>query len=330
MHFTDSDYRRYIMMSHRHHLLVEGKDDKRSFRVLFDEIFRSNSPVDVQSAHDFPNKNGLGNREFVEAIADGISDREYANRFAAFVDREFRGFSVGNTITDEIRGHFVDRRLVWSRGHSIENYLFDFRTMIQTLRAFCTSEHYQGALDSLEDVFDDTVRVASAITLASVTLQQSGVTSALDILKNAVDSQCLSVIGKRVIVNYTVLEELLRTRMKLDTTRAAQAIESLQKWQRVVEDLPFEDARWFCHGHIGLAIIWATFGACLFGAAQAAGCDRPKDEARKATQAAEAVRFNACLDSWCRRVVLGESEYPSVLLGLLALEACTPITGVSS
>lgn len=319
MQFNESDYRRYVMMSHRCHLLVEGRDDKRLFGILFEELFDGESTIDIQSAEDFDALGGMGSREFVEFVEASIHSREYAQRFVAFVDREFREFEYGPPVLDRLKTHRVYNRLIWSRGHSIENYLFDFETVRRTIRAFCVSEYHVLALRHYKRVFCDSVRMGCAVTLASIELQKTNHISHLDLLKNSLNWECLRVDEGVLEVDYQALATILTRRMRMDQTRAKHCIEVLGQWHKVAREADYEVCRWLCHGHIGLSILWTAFGSCVYQAALESGNTRPQDEVQKVLRACETVRFNACLDGWCTKVIDDECPYPSEILTLFSL-----------
>jgi len=51
--------------------------------------------------------------------------RKDAERSIGFVERELRYFDLEDCIHDLIGDHKAVNHLVWSRGHSIENYFFE-------------------------------------------------------------------------------------------------------------------------------------------------------------------------------------------------------------
>src|SRR5262249_33609637 len=65
----------------------------------------------------------IGSRALVEVVHEQANNS--GQELGALVDREFRGFDLAPAIKDTIAAHkSVGRLLVWTRGHSIENYFF--------------------------------------------------------------------------------------------------------------------------------------------------------------------------------------------------------------
>jgi hypothetical protein len=131
--YTPAEFRNFLMMSHDKHLLVEGIDDKIAFKLLFEELSGKHD-IKIDTAERLINfERPLGNREKVEEICRTVTGRSFADKLVGFVDREFREFEWDNDIRDNLGQHKVDGRLVWSRGHSIENYFFDFIILREAL-----------------------------------------------------------------------------------------------------------------------------------------------------------------------------------------------------
>jgi hypothetical protein len=125
--FTPEEYLKYLEIDDlSRHILVEGRDDKRIFELLLRELCHTDekSQILVDSAEAFVECHPE-NRETVEDICNKITGEAYSDRLVAFVDREFREFDFPQLL-DRVDGHKISGQLVWSRGHSIENYFFDF------------------------------------------------------------------------------------------------------------------------------------------------------------------------------------------------------------
>lgn len=77
---------------------------------------------------------GPSKRERVEYVCAKALNTPEARKLVGFVDREFREFEQGDTLRDLLDGHQTVGRVVWSRGHSIENYNLDGYILRQSLR----------------------------------------------------------------------------------------------------------------------------------------------------------------------------------------------------
>ena len=93
--FSIDHYKAKIIMSSLKHLLVEGKTDERLFKLLLSELPGSKHHIVVECAELIRNSSAMSNREKVEAICNGLSGSSHCDKITGFVDREFRGFDIG-------------------------------------------------------------------------------------------------------------------------------------------------------------------------------------------------------------------------------------------
>jgi hypothetical protein len=326
LQYDPAGYRGYIQYSHEKHLLVEGRDDKRVFALLLDEFFgqmvqgtgskRDNIKIDsAEHLVDFGIP--IGNREKVEMICDSVSTLPYADRLVGFVDREFREFERDPSIDDRIGRHKVTGRLVWSRGHSIENYYFDFDTLRQPLRTFSVIDYFRDVFELFERIFEQTIRLACAASLAGDELQR------LKPIKSSADRDIFDIAFSGSEVTLTIKlnawKACLLNKQRLSEGTADGILEHFRLWYDRVKEADFRIVRWMCHGHIGLAFIWAAYSRCVCEVCQRAGRSNPETEARRILKAEESVRFNTCAEVWARRALGNQSEYPVEVLKLLGL-----------
>ena len=325
-------YRNYLRISAAKHLLVEGPGDKRVFKLLLDELLhQASSPnmrcnIMIDSADHLLGFGGNpGNRDKVETVCETVSRTPYAKRLVGFVDRDFRHFGQAPYLHDAIGAHKVSDRLVWSRGHSIENYYFDFGTLRNPLRAFSVTHYFSDALSLFEVVFEQAIRLACAASLAGHELGK------LRVIKGSVDQGCFqlqSAKGEALAMDLSSWKNSLVKRHCLSTEGAEELIERFQFWDVIVQQSNFCVVRWMCHGHIGLAFIWSAYSYCLLEACRREGCDEleAQAEARRVLQASEGVRFNACAEIWVRRALGNHCCYPVEVLELLEVSAPSTTT----
>jgi hypothetical protein len=318
--YTPATYRNRVKMSDEYKfLLVEGSSDKRFFKMLRDELGtldKSWEKLRIHSAEELEKKEsvGDGNREIVEQLCKDIAQFPNSQNFAGFVDREFRGFEIHDTLKDSINGHLVSGRLVWSRGHSIENYYFDVALLKKPLRTFSVSEYYDTALDLFEHYLYSAIQLACAASLAGRENENQ-----LNLIKSSID---WSVIR---LSNNTVNIDIERWRSKLIRRRGITdevvdlLAESLLRWLPVVKNANFDIVRWLCHGHVGMRFIWATYGCCIHEVCTKFRVEHPERHVQRVLMAEESVRFNACADEWVSRVLGEKCFYPAELFGLLSL-----------
>lgn len=325
--FTPADYRGYIRYSHQRHILVEGADDKRVFELLLDEsaeknflqIHRENIKIDTaEYLIDFQeNGKKIGNREKVELICQSIFGKTYEKKFVGFVDREFREFEQIPILRDNVLGHRVLDRLVWSRGHSIENYFFDFDTLRKPLRSFSVTDNFHAALELFEQVFEQTIRIACAVSLAGNELEK------IRVVQSSASREILEVVRNSknsIKINQVTWISRFTNRLKLKPDDAGKIIERYLYWKNIVNSSEFSVVRWMCHGHIGLAFIWAAYSCCVFEVCRHVENLSEKDankEAQRVLMAEESVRFNMCADLWVQRALGNHCEFPSAVFELL-------------
>lgn len=320
-----SGYRNLLRFSSDRHLLVEGSGDKHAFRVWLDELFqRTASPnidaIQIDSAESLIEFGQAGNRKKVEMVCNGVSGEPYADRLVGFVDREFREFRCDPQLVDCIEGHRISDRLVWSRGHSIENYYFDFDTLRRPLRQCSSTDRFREALDLFEAVFEETIRLACAASLAG---HEIGM---LSLVRGSVRREFLLLDRDAELmlsVDRDVWRFCLTQHQGCTAEIADQLLGKFEFWNQRTRETDFDAVRWMCHGHIGLAFIWAAYSRCVLDVCRAQGEGRARAEASSVLQAQESLRFNACAEQWVARSLGGHCSYPVEVFELLGLDVQT-------
>lgn len=311
--FRPIDYYAYVRFSAKIRLLVEGADDHQAFHILFDEVdnergndfFRRNVDIDnAEQLIDFPMV--LGNREKVEYMCQQFVGDPDESKIAGFVDREFREFAIGSTIVDNLIGERIENRLVWSRGHSFENYIFCLDGLRPVLRDFSTTNYFPAAIDLFEKCFSRLIRLATASSLAGLETDKlslvKGITSwkIFDFTKDGLDFKVSEVINELKKRGYPEAEAVIVT-------------DRIAYWKGILEAVDDYTVRWLCHGHIGFATIWAVYGRCVFEVTQSS------TEVSKVAMASERLRLNALTSSWVRLAVKGRVEFPQAIINLLVV-----------
>lgn len=314
-------YAAYVQFSTNKHLLVEGPHDKILFTLLQDELYRrSGRPrrafrIDIDTAEDLicPGT-ALGNREKVESVCDLVVGSSYADKLVGFVDREFRGFERGDVLRDSLESHRVLGRLVWSRGHSIENYVFDFELLREVARDLSPTPYFVNALDLFSDVFEGAVRLACAISLAA---------DAANLIKRARASirwEMIRLLPSAVEPNFEEWNSILNS-LGFTSSDAESFLDNVSGWLRKVETADFRVVRWMCHGHIGFCMIWAVYVGCLVETCRQHGLPKPEAEAAKFLRTREGDRFHTSASWWVRRALGNQCVYPIEVLKLIGWDA---------
>jgi hypothetical protein len=282
------------------HLLVEGSDDRRAFAALFSNLLQGDvrESISIDTA-DTLIEAGPENREIIESICSMVVDREYAHRFAGFADREYRGFACEPELFDSIRGHGIFSRLIWSRGHSIENYFLETDILSDPLMMACPdgfgviSRLYQAALEPL-------ICAACAIGLAAREVRR---------LKRV-----RPTIGPEIIVleEHDLRIDVVAWRTILEHRGLRQEVDLLLDrytyWNAKARSSDIEVVRWLCDGHMAFRLIWAAYEKCLMYTSH-----------RLAPAPHDDLRFNMCAVAWARVATTGACEYPAAVIRLLGL-----------
>src|SRR5581483_7873255 len=262
LRYSIEAYKIRIRMTRSKILLVEGKDD----RYLFERYIEATSAdsqhrdfqIDTAEIVNSPSETRLGNREKVEYICNSLSGTQWASKLVGFVDREFRSFQLDPAIRDDIVGHHIDAGLIWSRGHSIENYWFDIQTLRSPLVECCTSAHLTDGVDLFSRVFSDALKIACSVALALRELDALGFGAKSVGWKELVlEKECLKL-------DLAKWRSSLMNRMRADPRTIEQVCTAYDRWLTKVKLADEDSVRWLCHGHVGLWVLWSAFARCMF------------------------------------------------------------------
>src|SRR3990170_3818043 len=168
LQFKPEEYKTHIRISAQKHLLVEGKNDKYLFKLFLDNLRIDQNLVVIDSAEDLIQFDcNLGNRERVETVCQAVCITPWAKQLVGFVDREFREFEINeNDMFDRIPQHNVVGSVVWSRGHSVENYYFNFEMLNAALEIYSPPDYMDEALSLLKRNLENVIRYACAASMA--------------------------------------------------------------------------------------------------------------------------------------------------------------------
>ena len=319
--YTPAEYQNWVQASSNRHLLVEGRDDKRAFEMLMrcfiGNDWKDDLDIDIDTAADLISGNEAHysrNCDNVEFISRNISNSEYAERFVGFVDREFRAFCWDDEFVDHIDRHNIVERLVWSRGHSIENYCFDISILRDPLIDLSISEHFGEALNLFRDVFDSAIRLACAVSLVGLECDN------LQIVGGSIDWHSINICEDKVNLCIDNWRQVLTQKNRLPEDRSGLIIDLYQKWISNVQEADVYVIRWMCHGHIGLKVLWEVYARCIYVVCENLDPRQRASETTRVLSADMRVRFNACVGSWCRHSLNSNCEYPRDVFILLGVE----------
>lgn len=316
--YTPDEYITWLIMSERKHLLVEGRDDKRVFQFALHEFSVRNNhnayydDIDIDCADDLI-KSEASNYRRIEVICERIKGTSHAHKIVGFVDRGFREFSIQGGLVDKLKKHNIIDRLIWSRGHSIENYHFDFNTLLEPLREHSDIDHFGQAIDLFRLIFDSTLYLACAVSLTLEALNK------LTKLNNCVDWTVLEIANKDIVISIDSLKRKLVESHNISVEETNLFIQKYMYYSSVVKLSNIECARWACHGHVGFKIIWAAYGRCVYKIYEGRGELNPHSSVQKVLGAKENIRFRACINSWVRRALANATDYPKEIFEFLGI-----------
>ena len=319
---TYDEFVNEVMMSNHSYIMLEGPDDKSFFDILVDTVKGSPeyqygplSTVAIDTAERVKS-DGLaeGNRQKVEKVSQLVAGTLFRTRFVGFVDREFRKFRLGNMIADRLQTQRTLDRLVWSRGHSIENYLFDFQVFRVPLRdSSVNGEIAEIALQSLEQNFQEILSVACALAFAGKE------TDMLDVVRGTVHFDPIMPPNALVFWDVEVWGKRIVQHSRLNVQQSDALATSFERWLNVVKSSNPSDVKWACDGHTGIRLIWEAYAQYVFCASQLRPGVGPTAGNQRAaiTGIPLPLRFNYLARSWANLTAYPDPDTPFVCFDLI-------------
>jgi len=219
------------------------------------------------------------------------------HKIFGFVDREFRGFDFSRSCVDKIKAHKVVDRVIWTRGHSIENYFFDQKILRNTLKIKLTENWFKEALQLFERYFESVIHIACCVSIIAKK------TKKLQKVENSID-RILIINKNNIDLDYTQLKTKLIQAHKVSDFEADFFIEELKVLIQESGFIDFEVGRWLCHGHIGFKFILALFYLVISEI-------RPRESPQKYLGHCKEKEFlNICSSFWIQSILERNCEHP--------------------
>ena len=319
---TYNEFVNEVRMSTIPYILLEGSDDKSFFDRLLDTArgslgYQDGSryTVAIETAERVKS-DGLpeGNRQKVEKVSGLVSGTSFRERFVGFVDRESRKFRVGNTIVDSLRTQRELDRLIWSRGHSIENYLFDFQVFRVPLRdSSLNGEIAAKALEWLEQTFQEILGVACALGNAGIEMDM------LDIVRGTIHFDPIMPPNSMTLWDVGIWKKGIVQHSPLDAQQSDALASSFEQWLDVVKASGPSDVRWACDGHMGIRLIWEAYAQYVFYASESSPGVGPTAANQRAaiTGILLPLRLNVLARSWATITAYPAPNTPFVCFDLI-------------
>lgn len=304
MRYSFAAYKTKLEITTQPVVLVEGPADVNALQRLLGETdpnLASSVLVDTPEMIDPPPGMGLsGNRQVIEGFCRVTKlPPEVRRRFVALTDREFRSFRRGSQWEDRRAGHHIRGRLVWTRGHSMENYYFDTDIWIQAMRS-CLNARVTGpnVEARFRTAFRDLVREAATLSVATKGTGLNGLAEGA-LNPAAVD---LVPVARLNEVAWAANMGVLRA----DSARIGSLTNAMAQARRAIGRAGPIDLRWLCHGHLGLRFLWAGYCACVC-------LEVGRNEGETAFASPSGPRENSLVYAWARSVSSGAcADYPPV------------------
>ncbi|NEQ36247.1 MAG: DUF4435 domain-containing protein [Okeania sp. SIO3I5] len=268
--YTPKEYRIYLNNSSQKHILVEGKNDKyfleRMLSYLANEIDKPEltEQVVVDSAASLiESESGTGsNKEKVEEIANSVVDKPYSQRFIAFIDRELYLFDWDyeqtQILQDNFPRHNIEKRIIRTRGHSLENYLFEVDIVSNFFNLNTTIPNPQIATNLFKQIFKSVIYSACTIGLAAT--------------KSSLLQKIESGILWRNFIELTsgeinfLLEDwldFLIDKRSVSNSKISEIKHNYKTYIQLINQTSFEIVRWLSHGHIGYDFLKEAYIKCV-------------------------------------------------------------------
>jgi len=317
--YKPEDYLRYIQMNAKKHLLVEGREDKRIIKLLLDELTQNNhilateGILDIDTAEMLSFDDTPNNRDRVKVICQKVQEKPYAEKLVGFVDREFEEFEYNSNIEDKLKKHEVQGRLIWSRGHSIENYFFDFLILRNSFRDLVVIDYFTQSLEIFEKIMKPTIEIACAVSLAAKELGK------LQRIENTISWQLIQLTDEKVEIVIGNWQKKLSVEYGFTEEETRSFIEKYTTWHQIVKLADFQVVRWLCHGHIGMKFIWAAYSCCVYHICSNGLYGSPTTEVSRVDKIDKYTRTHACASWWAREAISSRCDYPTEIIQLLDL-----------
>lgn len=299
------EYIALTKMSSKARILVEGKDDRGIILGLISRInpkikFSVDSAVDIKGNCSNTAKN---NRAKIEKIHLHCKEKDSHEKLFFLCDREFRKFEIDESIKDLVQDHEVDRNLVWTEGHSLENYFLSPSMLIDGFRFLTGAGQKDNALQLFEEIFYLSLREIATLTLAAK-------------IQNCASFPSTIIQWKEISITGNSIDIGLR-KLKPENSITERFIRSYFDVSTVIAQTPIETCARFCRGHTAVIALQRIFAACLYTTTKITDEEIARYDANLFNNIPESTIRTALSESWISGVSKGEASYPAPLVRLL-------------
>jgi len=238
-------------------LLVEGPSDRLILSQLDIKVRCEESPPLIIDTPDIfqVDTPAIGNRERVELVHGKLLDAD--TTFAALVDREYRDFDIENTLLDSLGRHqVVNGTLFWTRGHSIENYLFTYDRILGCMHDLYAEQLNFDLRTELLTVFNSLVFESTIFSVAACRLKYLGRFEGIP-TRN---------FWKKCDGQWQLNRDNILIDIKsrgLTSNEGGEFLSLCDTLRPIVTQICINEQRWIIHGHLGFSLLWSGVAALL-------------------------------------------------------------------
>lgn len=311
---TVNEYIAEIEFTKQKRILVEGWTDKIAISKLIGQYTDPSNGdktislnVEIDTAERIKHDGVLLNSQKLKNVIMALDSRYHETRVVGFIDREFDGFVLEPDIDDISRSHQTTESLVWSRGHSLENYFFDLRVIRRSVFALSTTDQSQ-VLNLFEDKVSYVLQIACAITLSALELgRQHNIPKIFARISKSLRDSELKISEAGVELELSSWQSSLTH--VLNSSELVSSIEEIYKQNLIrVQATDGEIVRWLCHGHIGMYLVAKFYNTCqqVFGTISRDQTDLLNPD--------HSLKFAVLASFWATLALTDDLEHPRELI----------------
>lgn len=325
------DFFSSLEMGGEKHLLVEGTSDKQALEKLFTYLTYFSHKITIHLAENLDVSSQRGNRGKVEYTCKAAyTDSNLKSQsiiLAGFIDREFEKFDL-NELRDLLEGHYVEENLVWSRGHSIENYLFNpllFKELfclifdVKWAHEIIQKSEIAQVLQEFEVLFQEILSFACAIGLAAYELRLLNLVEENIVRQENISLGILEIKDRKLSIDFDKWKNQLIQR-GIANSELVYLPQKYIYYRNKLMSVDSMTVKRLCHGHLGFDLILFIFCCCLkeIATLEQKALDSLVGRIRGLTSKGGSA-FEQCAVEWSRQVKQQKCEYPRELFLLLGI-----------
>lgn len=303
--YNYAQYITKVMMSKKHRILVEGKDDKSHLKNLIHTMFgiEKKTSIEIDTAEQIKadsRETAKSNREKIITIYRKTVLKPNIDKLFSLCDREFDSFIVASCISETPVSNV--KPLYFTTGHSFENFFLTESVISNALSCHTSSEFKPEALDIFQNNFNQIFKIISCISLTAKDLEIASYPNG----KIYWDSFS-SING---IINLDI-EEWCSLRGDMHSINFKN---HYLKYIPIVSSTDLETCIRISRGHTAITMLQRLFAYCLFLAGQPYDESLALREAKAFANISESQITSSLSQFWLNSIQLGLNNYPVSLI----------------